>query len=722
MTKWPEQAKPSERRSAKAPYNFVRLPEMVPWMPQDLPDMDHYDEDRYTGYLSCTLTTASPLYVRCGVTPEAAQAGSEAKDRPDFFYTDPNTLEPVIPGSSLRGMLRNLIEIVSYSKVQPVGDDSLVYRAVADRSSLGGQYRDLMTHKTPSRAIAPNMQAGYMVQQGGEWYIVPAKKIYGEPFARIEINDIPSALNQWANTKNAWEIYTDIDRPDEHPHNKGNIKLYYPKVKRGQASATHQPGFFDGVLVKSGWINRKHMEFVFGLPTKGPLIPVSERLLKTYREQMTEEQKKIVGSEGVLQDFQPVFYLMDGTKLVFFGHAMMFRLPYAHTPQDCVPEELRDPEQTDLAEALFGYVDEKAKERDIARAGRVAVTDATLLDEPDDVWLTEEGLIPQILGTPKPTTFQHYLVQKSHQKRQLRHYSSPTPDETVIRGHKLYWHKGDVERVFIEDESFRGQSQLPQDDTQHTVIKPVRSGVRFQFKIHFENASAEELGALLWLLDVAADEDYRLKLGMAKPLGLGAVKVESTLHLTEREERYTHLFDGDAWATGEDEDPQAVWNEAVKAFERWLLQHHELNPNKKDKVVELTRVQMLLALLSWPGPDRKETRYLQIEPDNEYSERRVLPTPLRVLEYASSETPATSQEAQASSVQGAGQRKTGRVKWFNDAKGYGFIDVEGETDDVFVHFSALSGTGHRTLNEGERVAFEVEQDTKGPRAKNVQKL
>ena len=746
MTKWPDkQANPSKRNSAKAPYNFVRLPEMVPWMPQNhLPSMDHYHADRHTGYLTCTLETSSPLYVRCGVTPEAAKAGSKAKDRPDFFYTRDKS-EPVIPGPSLRGMLRNLIEIVSYSKVQPVSDDLLVYRAVADRSSLGDGYRDLMTHRTRTRAIAPNMKAGYMVQDRGKWCIVPAQKIYGEPFARIEIGDIPCCLTQWANSKNACEIYVDINRPDKHPHNQGKIRLYYPKVKDGQTSATPQPGFTKGVMVKTGWINRKHMEFVFGLPTKGPLIPVPERLLETYREQITKEQEKIVGKQGVLRDFQPVFYLMDGKKLRFFGHAMMFRLPYAHTPKDCVPAELRDSEQTDLAEALFGYVDEKAKERDIARAGRVSVTDATLLDDPNNVWLTDEGLIPQILGTPKPTTFQHYLVQTSKQKRQLRHYGSPTPEETVIRGHKLYWHKGDVDRAFIEDKDFRGQSHLPDGDTQHTVIKPVRSGVRFQFKLHFENASAEELGALLWLLDVAADKDYRLKLGMAKPLGLGAVKVESTLHLTERaprdtqsaessaenakaqsetaeepKSRYTHLFDGDAWATGERGDAETVWEEAVKAFETWLLKHRDLNPDNKSSVAELTRIQMLLALLSWPGPDSEETDYLQIAPHNQYSARKVLPTPLRVLDYT---TPQSSTSTDTtSSHEPAGGRKTGHVKWFNDKKGYGFINVDGQKDDVFVHYSAIKGTGRRSLKEDERVEFSIEETPKGLQATDVEKI
>lgn len=64
------------------------------------------------------------------------------------------------------------------------------------------------------------------------------------------------------------------------------------------------------------------------------------------------------------------------------------------------------------------------------------------------------------------------------------------------------------------------------------------------------------------------------------------------------------------------------------------------------------------------------------------------------------------------------QLVTGVVKWFNDAKGYGFIEREGGAD-VFVHFRAINGTGRRTLLEGQNVTFEVVQGQKGPQAENV---
>lgn len=66
-------------------------------------------------------------------------------------------------------------------------------------------------------------------------------------------------------------------------------------------------------------------------------------------------------------------------------------------------------------------------------------------------------------------------------------------------------------------------------------------------------------------------------------------------------------------------------------------------------------------------------------------------------------------------------KTTGKVKWFNNAKGYGFIEKLGERD-IFVHYSAISGEGYKTLAQGQEVEFEVTNGPKGPQAENVMKV
>jgi CspA family cold shock protein len=65
--------------------------------------------------------------------------------------------------------------------------------------------------------------------------------------------------------------------------------------------------------------------------------------------------------------------------------------------------------------------------------------------------------------------------------------------------------------------------------------------------------------------------------------------------------------------------------------------------------------------------------------------------------------------------------QNGKVKWFNNEKGFGFIEVEGG-DDVFVHFTAIQGDGFKSLEEGQEVSFEIVEGNRGPQASNVTKL
>lgn len=66
--------------------------------------------------------------------------------------------------------------------------------------------------------------------------------------------------------------------------------------------------------------------------------------------------------------------------------------------------------------------------------------------------------------------------------------------------------------------------------------------------------------------------------------------------------------------------------------------------------------------------------------------------------------------------------KTGKIKWFNDAKGFGFVTPDDGSKDVFVHFSSIQGEGFKSLAEGDKIEFDVQESEKGPKAANVRKV
>lgn len=659
----PNAKKPNRR--AIAPYNFVPLPEKVIPAELPLPDQDKYHPDHYTGYIQCDLTTKSPTYVRAATnlefyrrwwSDEARQmrkmlANSKARvEYANFFHLD-NAQQPVIPGSTLRGMIRALVEIVGYGKMQWVTDEKLVFRAVGDTTSLGIYYKGRLLREDNEKEYTPLIQAGYIEkdENNHQWFIRPAQTIGGTTFARIHHDDIPINLPSWHRCKNASRIWVKLGDYDYQEVRGGFIHLKYTPV----LEAYNKPvgDWQEAVLARSGRMNKKNREAVMFPPDKDVTpIKIKSELLQKYREQISKEQQKLLGENGVLQPHQPVFYLMEQGELVLFGHPMMFRLTYDKSPLDFVPSSLRNEATIDLSEAIFGYV--KSKEipegKDRTYAGRVFFSDANFKSAANGIWLSEKPITPQILASPKPTTFQHYLTQqKPNDKKELNHYASAPSDDTVIRGHKLYWHKGAVGKKNIqekEDVDWR-------DDTQHTQIKAVKAEVGFSFRICFQNLSQVELGALLWALMLPGedDHDYCHKVGMGKPLGMGAVKLTATLHSAQQKTktRYTRLLD-DKGQWYQPQNSQMNPEACIQAFEKYVLEHmDETERNRAQSLKDVPRIQILLKMLEWPGPIpiEENTRYMEIERDrnkhyigtpkkgkvNEYAHRPVLPDPLDVV-------------------------------------------------------------------------------------------
>lgn len=665
------------QRIAKAPYNFVELPEKVVEAELPLPEGDRYHSDYHTGRIECSLTTKSKLYTRCGWSPkdfakyseppthktkeererwekdEKAKWEKERREILAAFFSYPGGNLAAISGSSIRGMLRTLIEIVSFGKIDRVSDQQrFFFRAVAaDKDDpLKEEYKKYVTPK--------NIKAGYLLEKADGWFIRPAMPVDEAPFVWVKEDKLLS-ISDFIPMRNLShykpQYFMNISFQDIYTK---NTRRFAGEVSRNCTTYKYQ-----GVVVTSGNmleggnnpsdLKRQNHCIIREPNPKAEPIPISQDAVQDYYSALTPFQKQeppFEQNRGVLKNGRCIFYCQpqDKQPVTLFGQSPNFRIPYypqgnekASTARDFIPDFLKDskdkPAITDIAEAIFGFVrrDKQPEEMEQSRAGRVFISDGILNPHQEEKVQQSLNQEPKtiLLSSPKPTTFQHYLVQSQEtgaKKSQLKHYASTPPKDTepgktVIRGHKLYWHKP-------------AHIEVPSDasDTQTSLIKPIDEDINFSFIIYFENLSQVEIGALLWVLMIPENQKYCFSLGMGKPLGMGAVKVKiDKLRFCDRTQRYNTLFTDDKnWDRGEKGNTDSELKDCRKAFEDYVLKniHENDHPEgrKATKLDELPRIEMLLAMLQCEGiQNSQDAEYMTIEP-NEYKERRVLPTPLQV--------------------------------------------------------------------------------------------
>jgi len=450
------QNNPEPRQDAHAPYNFVPLPERavdvreqrgITTLDDALPSHNLFRSDRRHGYFDVTLTTESPLYIRGMLTRDEAENKEANRNKPDFFHTgDANS--PIIPGSTLRGMIRSLVEIVTWSKLTRVSDrPKIFYRAVAAKNDdpLGEDYKSIVGK--PGKL---NVHAGYLERVGDHWFIRPASQHDGAPYLKVKCLDKTGRHHDDVAQVQGL-IY--LDNPDYRVQyhdvvRAGNVR----KLDSGQYVPVRSPNGgerADCVLVctgnmaesseeRNGRVNTNRRNFALVLPPNPNVqrIQIAPQAISDYRDGLTAFQKEspFDPQYGCLVEGRPIFYIppAQGKMVQYFGHAPFSRIPAsfqarAVTPYDLVSDFLREhPNHIDFTEAIFGYVRSaesiqllereagKVPQGDPRRAyaGRITVSDAKMVTQTDDPYdIDAGGITPPILGSPKPTTFQHYLEQ-----------------------------------------------------------------------------------------------------------------------------------------------------------------------------------------------------------------------------------------------------------------------------------------------------------------------
>lgn len=548
------------------PYNFVSLPEQV--IPAEFfePDSGKDVKDLYkqhvltngknSGYIDIDVLTQTPLFIGGNVV---TQNGEEYQE---FFGGNDN---PIIPGSSLKSMIKQILKIVTasgfkaYNSESGVGDFEdcrLFYREVGNIKS---DYQSKMIEscrvngKWTSKTKA---KAGFIMKTvNHEFYVV------NSDFKPLEYEKYPHLKHKNGNASIDWEdSYVDI-----HTGKMGN-KKFFVRIFKPRDFANGR------ILISEEVINNYNFD--------------SDRNTINLLEIDNDKVDKNGKSGSVAKSYTgcsdityvvPCFYKIENGKVQHFGHGRFYRIPYDKSIGDHLPTALIEQKDVvDLTESILG------RSRDWT--GRVSFSEAHLCNEPK--WC--ECSKPQPLMGPKPTSYQFYLNQNSKTDT-CENWNNK---DATIRGYKLYWHQSKDKAKSWKNSSNTNGDKLSK------YIQPIDSGMTFKSRIYFDNLSDIELGALLLTLnldqlDAKADEKKSIsyKLGKGKSIGLGSIKLNSSLYILDRDKRYNTLFDKNTWQLGETDISNDTFINAFLKYRNDSLGGNLLDYNKM--------LEELLTMMNW---------------------------------------------------------------------------------------------------------------------------
>lgn len=450
-----------------APYSFVPLNREV-YIPawQNKVSQDIPFEDGEDGIIEVKWRNVSPLIIRDCSTDENQVSQSTFIDMPD------GTRRYFIPGSSLKGMLRNVMAIMSFGKFNSFMNRQFGYRNISDNS-----YRNKMSV----------VKHGWLEKQGNDYFLFPCK---GE-VEKIKIEEVEALFPNYNNKKDksAWI------------RNKAIGKNAFPEIKRN--NVTYR-------LFATGMMKGKRHELLIPDDTDDDdAVKLPEEVWKSffnvYEHTPDFEKYKEMLEEGY---GIPVGYIReDETEVIkAIGMGKMLRYPFKHNIAELVRKEQREAQEKDLCETIFGWTDKKDSMK-----GRVHVGNA-FCEETGDI--TEKNLVKVVLGEPRASYYPLYLRQDQNRGK---HYNYDN-DKARISGWKRYRiHKNDT----------IGEIPL-NNDNENTISKfqPLKSGLTFTMRISVHNLRKIEIGALLSAITFHHTEGVWHNIGGAKSFGYGKLKCE----------------------------------------------------------------------------------------------------------------------------------------------------------------------------------------------------
>jgi len=518
-----------------APYNFVPLSGWVfqpDWAHQVSHDVPF--SNGLSGSLDIKITAETPILIG----DKQVKATEKSPGEVHFFKVNG---KEAIPGTSLKGMIRNILEMASFGKMQFVDNRRLSIRDISGRRVIGDNYdigkpkagflrlrkdstveiipcdfihishRDMEAHLKSASYIFTNRQTPTVRQKYERWQKLTDQSTDDLPQIEFNVNHaaMPKIATDLGHGRHTGTLVFTGQISDKSQHKSGKYRDFVFYERREEHNALSVP---DTVFKDFLYIHGDEDD-------KGDDKDSSSSWRNFWRNRLFKSQYHEI----------PVFYHVDADeKVKSIGLAYMYRLAYNYSIRETIDytnENHRKTSDCDLADLLFGKINSNKEQSPENLKSRISFGLATLEGTAEvDAEYSKET----ILNGPKPTYFPNYIRQETNESTKelaSKQYRTYMQKDSEIRGWKHYpvrrWQEVHLQAI---KEKFRNKKK----DNKKVEVKlfPLKKGTTFKSTIRFHNLRPNELGALIWAVKWGNDDRLRHNLGMAKAFGFGQVKLE----------------------------------------------------------------------------------------------------------------------------------------------------------------------------------------------------
>ncbi len=507
------------------PYNFISFPQKKAEA--------YTDTDKHTGVIEYTITTKTPLFIPNSSADKAFKESETVTDHKsyDFFsYTNLDSKKiyeneyhlPVIPGSEMRGVVRNAYETLTDSCMGLLNEEIYPVKRSYEKFLPGLLYKNkdkLVLYSAASYRVDIKISRKY--KNGKKLYFTPQR-------ATKEKKD----KNGNVKTIRYWKIITSVgenrgnylkegyllkwgmglieseDKNNKNCDNKNfnnknsNIKANYHIY---QAKKEEEISFFTREKVE-----RKVVAVIDSYLAQPAITPENEKAYMEYKKDLVNF---LNGNE---EKYFPVNYSALDKENIYLAPAVYSKEIYNNSIGKLAGEFAPCKEDFCPACDLFGHI---GKTNKTCKGSGIRFTDLYVKEEktPENYnqYYLENKITLQTLGGPKLGNVEFYL------KKPDKNASFWTYDYYILnwnvkvapgelRGRKYYWHHPQVHFEKVEPTNL------------NKTVRPVKEGIEFKGKLYYESISKKQLEQLIWILN-SGSEQLGLKLGAGKPLGLGSI-------------------------------------------------------------------------------------------------------------------------------------------------------------------------------------------------------